>query len=161
MTKAPNFDYIGQYPQHIPTIAQWHQDQWQHISPHLTTSLRIKEYSAYANGPAIPSCILAFIDNQPAGSASLVTSDMETRPDLSPWLASVFVSPQFRGHGIATQLIEKCLSDARQLNIKSVYLFTTDQMHFYQRRGWKLLESTTYHGENVDIMSYDLKLFFK
>lgn len=156
MTNTPKFGYISQYPQYIPTIAQWHQDQWQHISPHLTTSLRIKEYSAYTNGPAIPSCILALIDNQPAGSASLVTSDMESRPDLTPWLASVYVHPQYRNQGIATQLIQSCLSDARQLGVKSVYLFTPDQMSFYQKRGWKLLESITYHGENVDIMSYEL-----
>lgn len=150
------FDYLGLHPESIPIIAQWHQDQWQHISPDLTTQRRIKLYSTYTNTPDIPSCLLALVDNRAAGSASLVASDMDSHPHLGPWLASVYVHPDFRRRGIATQLIEKILQTARQTGVKTLYLFTPDQLNFYQKRGWKLIESGLYHGENIDIMAFDL-----
>ena len=151
------FDYIANHPQHIPLIAQWHQHEWHHISPHLTTSLRIAQYSTYSDSPAIPSCILALLNNQPVGSASLVESDMETHPHLRPWLASVFVHEASRNQGIATQLIEKCIDNARQIGVEILYLFTPDQCSFYQKRGWNVIESCNYHNEEVDIMAYYVK----
>lgn len=151
-----NFDYIGHHPQHIPVIAQWHQDQWHNISPHLSTDKRIQLYSAYPSNAGIPCCIIATERSQPTGSASLVASDMDTHSHLSPWLASVFVHPDFRQQGIATQLINQCIDTARTCQIARIYLFTPDQSAFYQKRGWHHLESCIYHGEQVDIMYYDV-----
>jgi len=151
------FDHLVNRPEHIPLVAQWHQNEWQHISPHLTTSLRIAQYSQYSDSPAIPSCVLALQNGHPAGSASLVESDMEIRPRLSPWLASVFVHKTYRNQGIATQLVEKCINNARQLGIETLYLFTPDQTSFYQKRGWHVLETCDYHNETVDIMAYYVK----
>jgi len=151
------FDYIANQPQHIPLIAQWHQSEWQHISPHLTTSLRINHYSKYGNSAAIPSCILALINDLPAGSASLVASDMETHPHLQPWLASVFVDKAHRQQGIATQLIAKCIDNARYLGVETLYLFTPDQTNFYEKRGWEVIETCHYHNEKVAIMAYYMK----
>jgi len=151
------FDYLVNHPQHIPLIAQWHQKEWQHISPHLSTPLRIKQYSQYTDTAAIPSCVLALVNNQPAGSASLVESDMETHAHLHPWLASVFVSATYRRQGIATQLIECCIDNARHLGVENLYLFTPDQAGFYQKRGWKRIETCEYHNEKVDIMAYYVK----
>ena len=150
------FAPLTHYPEHIPVIAQWHQDEWHHISPNLTTERRIKLYSSYNTNCVIPSCTLALINKHPVGSASLVVSDMDSYPYLSPWLASVYVHSDFRKQGIASQLLEICLDTAKKAHLKTLYLFTPDQTDFYQKRGWELYESTTYHGEYVDIMSYDL-----
>ena len=35
----------------------------------------------------------------PVGTASLVTKDLPSSPDLTPWLAGVLVRPEFRGRG--------------------------------------------------------------
>ena len=150
------YDYLGNYPQHIPVIAEWHQNEWSHISPELTTKKRIENYSLYRNQPDIPCCIIALEDGNLAGSVSLVKCDLETRPHMGPWLASLYVNQAFRSRGIASGLIEACLDIARQLNIPKIYLFTPDQTAFYQKRGWQIVESTSHHGESIDIMSYDM-----
>lgn len=155
------YEPLSLHPEHIPVIAQWHQNEWHNISPDLNTDARIQLYSSYQRFSTIPSCILALINNKPAGSASLVVSDMDSYPQLSPWLASVFVHSDFRNQGIASQLLDHCLDAARQADIKILYLFTPDKTDFYRKRGWDIYESTIYHGENVDIMSYDLCKHFK
>src|SRR5688572_13759565 len=43
-------------------------------------------------------------DNVPVGTASLVNSDLPSRPDLTPWLAGVLVLPAFRGQGYSAAL---------------------------------------------------------
>ncbi len=149
-------DYIGKQPQLIPVIAQWHQDQWQLISPDQTTESRIKQYSAYSSSGSIPFCLVATRGNRAVGSASIVESDMDTRPELSPWLASVYVDKPYRNQGVASELISRCIHRARQSGIETLYLFTPDQADFYRRRGWKWLQTVPYHNEQVDIMSFDL-----
>ncbi len=151
-----NIDYLGNHSQFIPVIAKWHQDEWHHISPDLSTQSRIKLYRSYKNSAAIPNCLLALINHKPVGSACLVASDMDTHTHMGPWLASVYVHEDYRCQGIASQLIEQCLQNAQQTGAKTLYLFTPDKTMFYQKRGWRLIESSLYHGEKVDIMSYCL-----
>lgn len=156
--KSINIDFLGHHSQFIPIIAKWHQDEWHNISPDLSTQLRIKMYSTYKNSATIPCCLIALCGKKPAGSASLILSDMDSHTHLGPWLASVFVHKDFRCQGIASQLIAKCLLNASRAGVKTLYLFTLDKTGFYQKLGWKLIESTLYQGENVDIMSYDLTI---
>ena len=155
-TVSSKIDYLGRYAEFTPVIAQWHQDEWHNISPDLSTESRISLYNSYENKSAIPCCFIAIVDNQPAGSASLITCDMADHPHLSPWLASVYVHEKYRCHGVASQLMNRCIEQARQLNTQTLYLFTPHQTHFYLKHGWKIIESCLYEGEHVDIMSYDL-----
>jgi len=150
-------DYLGRHPQSIELIAQWHQDEWQYISPHLSTQKRIDIYRSYRNSPSTPHCMLALVDNCTAGSASVVASDLDSHRHLGPWLASVFVHPKYRQQGIASQLIERCIENARTSGATKLYLFTPDQLTFYAKRGWQLIESSICHGESIDIMCFDLK----
>lgn len=41
-------------------------------------------------GKTIPATYVAEIDGKIVGSASIIESDMPERPELKPWLASVF-----------------------------------------------------------------------
>lgn len=59
-------------------------------------------------------------------------------------LAKMTVIPEFRGKGIGKLLIEKCLNKARELNAKSVVLFSNSQLkaalNLYTRYGFKHIE---------------------
>lgn len=154
--QTTRFSYLGEQPQHIETIARWHQAQWQHISPQHSVESRVRLYSTYPNSPDIPFCLLATQQGQPVGSASVVECDMESRAELTPWLASVYVHPDYRQQGIATELIRRCIDLASQRPAERLYLFTPDQAAFYQKRGWQALEHCLYHNEPVEIMFYSL-----
>jgi len=81
---------------------------------------------------------------------------MEDRPQYSPWLASVYVDPDYRKQGVASTLISDIIAQARLLGLPRIYLFTPDQAEFYTKRGWEIIEHRHYHGTTVDIMSYQL-----
>lgn len=155
--QTTRFSYLGEQPQHIETIARWHQAEWHHLSPLHSIESRVRLYSTYHNNPEIPFCLLATRQGLPVGSASVVECDMESRTEPGPWLASVYVHPSCRQQGIATELIRRCIDLTAQGEAQRLYLFTPDQAAFYRKRGWKPLDHCLYHNEPVDILFYPLK----
>lgn len=69
------------------------------MRPGSTVASRAKNLESQLQRRSIPCAFVALDDGRPMGSASLVTYDMETHVEWSPWLASVFVHPDFRGRG--------------------------------------------------------------
>ncbi len=92
---------------------------------------------------------------QVIGMASIVESDLSTHPDLSPWMASVYVDAAHRGRGVGSCVVRAIMDEAKTLGIERLYLITHDQMSFYRRLGWQTMESVHYRGEVVTIMFYD------
>ena len=90
------------------------------------------------------------------GSAALVKHGMKQRPELSPWLAAVYVKPERRRSGIASVLISRVEREAMALGVETLYLFTEHQETFYARRGWNLMEQVDYVGTPASVMNKQL-----
>jgi GNAT superfamily N-acetyltransferase len=80
----------------------------------------------------VPQGVVLLEDGAPAGTASLDHADLDTRPDLTPWLANVFVAPEFRGRGHARRLVRYIEAASRTGGGTEVlYLHTEDAMALY------------------------------
>ena len=90
------------------------------------------------------------------GMASIDPYDMITRPDLSPWLAAVYVAPEFRHNGIGSKLVRAVMQEAVVLGLDRIYLFTPNKINFYNRLGWQFFEHAVYRGEEVVIMQHQV-----
>ena len=146
-------EYLADRVDLIPELAQWHFAEWGHFRPGQSLEDRLNALNACLGKLAIPSTVVATCGDELVGSALLVEHDMSTRKDLSPWLAGVFVKPQFRKAGVATLLIQRIEAEAAALDIPKLYLYTNNESDFYARRGWRALESGKYRGVAVTIMS--------
>jgi GNAT superfamily N-acetyltransferase len=91
-----------------------------------------------------------------AGETELFVHDMQTRRDLSPWLAAVYVTPERRGAGVGSQLVGAAEEIARQLGVGRLHLFTPDRERFYTRLGWRTQEHSFYDDHPVVIMTKSL-----
>ena len=60
------------------------------------------------------------MDQELFGSAAIIEHDMDTRMELSPWLASVFVAPEFRKRGIGSKLVTHVMEQAKNNKIKNI-----------------------------------------
>lgn len=148
-------DYLANHPEHIPTVAQWHHNEWGHLSPNITMPARIERLHSHGARSGIPTTFVALAGDQPVGSASLVTSDMSIREELTPWLAAVYVTPTFRNAGIGSMLVLRVMKEARELGVRVLYLYTPDRQSFYARLGWREREICDYRGLKMTVMQYE------
>jgi len=93
-----------------------------------------------------------FDHDQPAGTVGLVRTDLETRPDLTPWLAGLFVAPAFRGRGYATALVRRVEAFARAASVPVLWLDTATAEPFYVRLGWHRVGMEQDGGHEVVLM---------
>jgi GNAT superfamily N-acetyltransferase len=149
-------DYLDDHRDAIPTLARWHDDEWGAITPNLTMDDRARRFQSWAQRGTIPTAFVALAGHEVVGIAGLIVNDMETRPELSPWLGGVLVAPNHRGEGIGTALCERATQEACSLSVRRLYLLTFDKERFYSRLGWSELERTEFLGRPVTIMVRDL-----
>jgi len=90
------------------------------------------------------------------GTASLTAHDLDERPDLTPWLAGVFVPPHARGQGHAGRLVAAVEREARAASIATLWLYTNTAERIYARAGWKTVETVQHNGKPFALMRRDL-----
>lgn len=84
----------------------------------------------------------------PVATASLVINDLPSRPDLTPWLASVLVRPAFRGRGYSAPLVRHVEAAAASM-ASTLWLYTWTAEPLYARLGWDVVGPE--HDTNRDI----------
>lgn len=149
---------LTEYADWIPDIAQWLHAEWRDLYPggytpaDVATALRGRLQTHQ-----IPLAMVAVTDETVVGIVSLKISDMDTRPELTPWLAGLYVVPAYRGLGIGTRLVQTMLARAKALKVEILYLYTPGAEQFYAALGWRLLERTHYQEIPVTVMYYPLQ----
>jgi GNAT superfamily N-acetyltransferase len=105
------------------------------------------------NAEPIPIALVAHDGAAFLGTASVIASDLEERPQYTPWVAAVWVEPQHRARGIGGALVERAARDCFALGIRRAYLCARPaRMGFYQRLGWIPIERDVgAHGLTVFI----------
>lgn len=151
----PTLHYLADCPHYIPTLAAWHYAQWGHWNPAKDEDRRTEGLETHLQKRAIPTTFVACEGEELLGSASLVDSDLDIRPELTPWLASVFVAPAARNLGVGSLLVQRVMQEARELGVPQLYLFTPDREHFYARLGWQLVERPIWRGMEIAVMRFN------
>jgi GNAT superfamily N-acetyltransferase len=106
----------------------------------------------------IPRTLVLLVDDEPVGTASLTEHDLDERPDLTPWLAGVFVAPHVRGRGYASRLVAAVEGEARRGQISTLWLYTNTAEWVYARMGWRIVETVFHNGKPFTLMRRDLLL---
>jgi GNAT superfamily N-acetyltransferase len=109
-----------------------------------------------ADDRPLPMAIVAHNQHGYLGSAFLIHSDMEERPQYSPWVAAVWVEASERGSGVGRALIAEATKIAGSLGYGVVYICCRPELEgFYSRFGWKVLEQAT-GAKRLSVLKLDL-----
>lgn len=139
-------------PDLLAEIAQYHHQEWQYLNPGYALEDRISAMAAYLDDGSVPSMWLALESGELRGTAAVIACDMDTRSDLSPWLASVFVLPRYRRQGTGSTLATKVACEVQAAGYPEIFLFTPDQAQLYARLGWREFSREDYRGTRVSVM---------
>jgi GNAT superfamily N-acetyltransferase len=131
---------LRQRPEFFDTVADriW-QEWWEADGRPLSyISGRLRENMS--NTP-IPFALVAHDGDEFLGTASVIASDLAERPQLTPWVAAVWVEPDARRHGVGAAVVDHAAQDCFALGIGRAYLCARPRMSgFYERLGWTISE---------------------
>ena len=106
-------------PDYVPQVVDWLREEFWHAG----SPSREQQIATMLSQPdRSEETFVLFDDNVPVGTASLVNNDLPSRPDLTPWLASVLVPP-FRGKGYSAALVRR-VEEAAILSTTTLWLYT-------------------------------------
>lgn len=151
-------DYLGNHPHLAETLAQWSWAEWQPIYTERKQTFEhaLKNYQERTNIDRLPLTLVAFHGDELIGTVSLKFHDLDTRPELDPWLGGVFVLPGWRGRGIASLLMQRAVTEASRLQLPKLYLWTSSAEGLYQKLGWKVVERSHYCGKDIALMDFNV-----
>jgi N-acetylglutamate synthase-like GNAT family acetyltransferase len=144
--------FLADHPEYVADLAPWLHAEWGWFTPGSTLDGRLAKLREHLNRDELPLAVIAHANGVLLGTAALRAQDMDTRTDLTPWLASVYVAPAARERGVGARLVARVEAEARRLGFRTLHLVTFDKASYYAKRGWQELERTRYRDEPVVIM---------
>lgn len=143
-------------PDLVPVTARWRWQAFFSDSGRPFDDVLAGAHRTAAVDGLMPRTFVLLADNEPVGTASLVAHDLDERPDLTPWLAGVFVAPHARGRGHAGRLMTAVEERARGACIATLWLYTNTAERIYARAGWRTVEAVQHNGKPFALMRRDL-----
>ena len=122
--------HLFEKSQHVPTVANWiYNEFWADKGSYSSDDLAALLYRATGED-AIPLSLLALCADIPVGTVNLIEHDDENRQELTPWLAALYVLPEYRNGGVGRLLVRSLQLQAAKMGIGLMYL-GTDNPGFY------------------------------
>jgi GNAT superfamily N-acetyltransferase len=151
-------EYLADHQDVIPILSAWFYQEWSYLYPERTEDEFRRLISERTNKDKIPLSLVSFEGDELVGTVCLKIHDMDTKPDLSPWLAGLYVKESWRRKGIGSTLVKAIERKALELGIHHLFLYTPESEHFYSHLGWKVRGKEFYHHVPVAIMEKDIIL---
>jgi GNAT superfamily N-acetyltransferase len=93
------------------------------------------------SGENFPFVMVAYDGERYVGSALGIASDMDERPQYTPWVAAVWVEPQYRKQNVGRSLVSAAAETCLSRGFQRVFLCARPERHdFYARQGWLPIE---------------------
>jgi predicted N-acetyltransferase YhbS len=127
-------------PEFFDTVADRIWQAWwkRHGVPEAYIVERLRENM---QGTDLPIALVAHRGVEFLGTASLLVSDLDERPQYTPWVAAVWTEPDARKQGIAPALIERACTEAFERGYAQVYLCAAlPRRAYYATLGWTPIE---------------------
>lgn len=130
-------DYACDVPQLLADFASAQVTAFAPWFAGMNLDATLQRVRAHTLRRALPTSLIAHDGAAFLGGCSLLASTpADTRP-WTPWLASLVVRADRRGHGIGSALLQRCVDEARALGLPELHLYCAPELRdYYAARGW-------------------------
>lgn len=122
------------------------------MHPEKTEQDVMRLVSERTNKDIVPVTLVAFEGDELIGTVCLKVNDMDTKSELTPWLAGLYVRESWRRKGVGSTLVKAIERKAFDIGVNHLFLYTPESEHFYAARGWCVRERVNYHNVPVTVM---------
>lgn len=133
-------------------VARWRYDAF-FAEDDITFEESRDALRVWMGGLGYETALLAEMDGRPAGSCLFVREEIDPKHDLTPWLAALYVAPEFRGQSVASALVRAIEQHARDVGCAQLHLYTVTAEPLYAKLGWNVRERFDWHGEKLVLMT--------
>lgn len=156
MTEEVKILNLADGTEYMETVSRWLWLEWAKADGY--TQEEIVYRTRYASQrDTIPQMLVAVYQDKPVGVVSLWLNDLKTRQDLSPWMATLYVEPEYRNLRIGQKLQIASIEAVRALRRYDCLYLITKLNGYYEKLGWKFVEDAPAGGGAFEhIYRYDL-----
>jgi GNAT superfamily N-acetyltransferase len=149
--------YLKDYKEYIAALAQWSFDTWSQYDPNATRRNQIQKYKDHCNIDRLPLALIALDGFKLVGMCSLRETE-DIRPDLTPWLSSLYVVPSYRQRQVGQRLVDSIKRLARSMDYKMLHLLTFEPNlnPYFIHQGGVLIGRDLLNGYSISIMALKL-----
>ena len=145
---------LADHTEVLAALAEWYRDEWEPYYGIDGPGDALTDLKSRCNRNALPIGLVALVGDQVKGVAAL---DHDPATNLTPSVVGLLVAAEYRGQGVATQLLESARNLAEGLGYGRVYVSTTILGGHLLKKGWHVLGPVSFlNGEQGSIYSYDL-----
>ncbi len=146
------------FPEHLETVSSWIYEEFADKSAVKYEEMRVFFRKRYYD--QLPITLVALKDGWCTGTVSLFEGDLDTRRDLTPWLAALYVKRNYRSQGIGAILVTSIINKAAELGYDIIYLRTEHTAGYYQKRNWEFVCKTK-DGKGIETEVFKYKIIPK
>lgn len=93
--------------------------------------------------------IVAMVDGQIVGMTTIMKTDYYPLLEIYPWISSVFVTEEYRGHRISEKLIDFANEYAKEIGFDRTYI-PSEHIGLYEKYGYHYLKDIVNYGNGID-----------
>lgn len=144
-------------PEHVEEVSYWLWEEWGEAAGYSLDELVYRTQHCMQE-EGVPQTLVALHEGQPAGVVSLWMNDLKTRQDLYPWMATLYVKPEYRNLKIG-QALQLASIEAARNSTGFPYLYLITELDgYYEKTGWEFTETVpTGTGSTEKVYRYDLR----
>ena len=122
---------LREEPARMDEAATWFSSKWR-----VPKAAYLECMDAYLQNETELGWYLCLDGKRIIAGMGVIENDFHNRKDLTPNVCAVYTEEEYRGKGIAGNLLNMVVSDMKQKGITPLYLIT-DHTSFYERYGWE------------------------
>lgn len=92
---------------------------------------------------------VATIAGRIVGMATVMKSDYYPLPEIYPWVSTLFVTEEYRGHRISEKLIDFANKYAKEIGFDKTYI-PTEYVGLYEKYGYRYIKEIVNYGNGTD-----------
>lgn len=132
---------LRECPEMKDYAAEWFHGKWG-----VPKEAYLECMDSYLNNETEYGWYLCFDNEKIIGGMGVIENDFHDRKDLAPNVCAVYTEENYRGRGVAGNLLNMVVEDMKSKEITPIYLIT-DHTGFYERYGWEFLCMVQGDGE--------------
>jgi len=140
---------LSDCPQLVETVGNWIYHEWW-SKRQDTPDVVLSWLRTHTKRDTVPYTVVGFADQIPVGSCSVIENDCVHRPQYTPWVAAVYVRPEYRRKGVASLILQEAASIAGRARVRGLYIdCLAITAPVYEKNGWLIYEREVGDKESV------------